>query len=115
MSENELKTWAIVEVMGHQEYAGFITAESIAGAPMLRIDVPAVSGMMAFTKYVSPGALYGISPCAEETARARAEALQKQPFASWDVGQMLKDRLRSEGKLIEHKPAQEDEGGQMDF
>jgi hypothetical protein len=38
MSEkSEFKTWAIVEVMGHVEYAGFVTAETIAGSAMLRV------------------------------------------------------------------------------
>jgi hypothetical protein len=71
--QTEFKTWAIVEVMGHNEYAGFVSSESIAGAEMLRVDVPETSKHAAFTKYLSTNAIYGISPCTEETARARAE------------------------------------------
>ena len=50
MSEAEFKTWAIVEVMGHVEYAGFVTAETIAGSAMLRVDVPEVKDRTALTE-----------------------------------------------------------------
>lgn len=97
---DEFKSWAIVEVMGHQEYAGFVLAETIAGAPMIRVDVPEVSGREAFTKYLSPAAIYGISPCTEQTARLRAAAIKKTPFESWSVERQVIERLRDEGKLI---------------
>jgi len=89
----EFKTWAIVEVMGHVEYAGFVTAETIAGAAMLRVDVPDVEGRGAFTKYLATGALYGISPCSEAT-----------PFSAWDVQRQIMDELKKQRRLIEHKP-----------
>lgn len=100
---DELKTWAIVEVMGHNEYAGFISAETIAGAPMLRVDVPAVPGRESFTKFLAPSALYAISPCTEDTARLRAAALKKTPFESWSVERQVVERLREEGKLVEER------------
>jgi hypothetical protein len=107
MSEQaEFKTWAIVEVMGHSEYAGFVSSESIAGAAMLRVDVPETSKRAAFTKYLSTGAIYGISPCTEETARARAESQQATPISSWSVEQQVLNNLRQKGLLIEHKPEQ---------
>src|SRR5262245_48822257 len=119
--ENEMteqaafKTWAIVEVMGHNEYAGFVSSENIAGAAMLRVDVPDTSKRTAFTKYLSTSAIYGISPCSEETARA--EAQQATPFASWNVEQQVLNYLRQKGLLIEHKTQEqskyaEDEGDQ---
>jgi hypothetical protein len=40
MEEDIFKTWAIVEVMGHQTFAGFVQEQVIAGTAMLRIDVP---------------------------------------------------------------------------
>jgi hypothetical protein len=104
MSETaEFKTWAIVEVMGHVEYAGFVTAETIAGCAMLRVDVPNVEGRGAFTKYLSTGALYGTSPCSEATARSRAASIKAQPFSVWDVQQQVMDELKRQGRLIENK------------
>ena len=105
----EFKTWAIIEVMGHNEYAGFVSSENIAGAAMLRVDVPETSKYAAFTKYLSTSAIYGISPCSEETARARAESQQATPFASWNVEQQVLNNLRQKGLLLEHKPTEETE------
>jgi hypothetical protein len=98
-------TWAIVEVMGHNEYAGFVSSQNIAGAAMLRVDVPETPKRSAFTKYLSTSAIYGISPCSEETARARAESQQATPFSSWNVEQQVLNNLRQKGLLLEHKPS----------
>lgn len=104
MSEKaDFKTWAIVEVMGHNEYAGFVSTELIAGMPMLRVDVPETSRLSAFTKFLSPGAIYGITPCSEETAKARAESKPATPFQCWDVEREVMNDLRRKGMLIEHK------------
>jgi hypothetical protein len=102
MPESEFATWAIVEVMGHKSYSGFVTAETIAGAAMLRIDVPAVGKLAGFTKYLSMQAIYGISPCTEETARRRAEATKATPFESWSVEQQMMADLKKRGLLLEH-------------
>jgi hypothetical protein len=95
----DFKSWAIVEVMGHNEYAGFVSSQNIAGAAMLRIDVPETSKHAAFTKYLSTNAIYGISPCSEGTAHARAELQQATPFASWNVEQQVLNNLRQMGLL----------------
>jgi hypothetical protein len=100
--QDQFKTWAIVEVMGHKSYSGFVTAETIAGAAMLRIDVPECGKIAAFTKYLSMGAIYGISPCTEATARAQAKATKSTPFETWGVEQMLMDALKEKGALVEH-------------
>lgn len=34
------KEWAIVELMGHRRLGAFVSEQVIAGAPLLRIDVP---------------------------------------------------------------------------
>lgn len=99
---DQFKTWAIVEVMGHKSYSGFVTAETIAGAAMLRIDVPPTSTLAGFTKYLSMQAIYGISPCTEETARARAEGTKATPFESWSVERQVMDTLKAKGLLLEH-------------
>jgi hypothetical protein len=105
----EFKTWAIVEVMGHVEYAGLVTAETIAGSAMLRIDVPEVKGRAAFTKYLATGALYGITPCSESTAHARAECIRAVPFQTYDIESQFLKSLKESGKLIESKGQKDDE------
>ena len=102
MSE-PFKSWAIVAVMGHNEFAGMVSEETIAGAAMLRVDVPATSKYAAFTQYLSSQAIYSLSPCTEETARARAESKKAVPFDSWSVEQQVLEKLRAAGRLVEVK------------
>jgi hypothetical protein len=101
----EFKTWAIVEVMGHVEYAGLVTSETIAGSAMLRIDVPEMKDRAAFTKYLATGALYGITPCSEATARARADRIRAVPFQTFDIENQFLKSLKESGRLIESNPA----------
>jgi len=77
--------WCVVEVMGHHRYAGHVMETQLAGAGMLRIDVPASEAdehgpaVAAFTKFIAPGSLYGVTPVSEEYARQAARALRKEP------------------------------------
>lgn len=65
-------TWAILELMGHQSIAGWVTEVQIAGRPMLRVDVPKSAeedDEPAFTRYYSASALYAVTPCSESAVR----------------------------------------------
>jgi hypothetical protein len=39
----KLETWAIVEVMGHNRFAGYVQQVPMGGAAMIRIDVPEIA------------------------------------------------------------------------
>jgi len=77
MSENGsgLGIWAIVELFGHTQVAGYVTEEQIAGSPMLKVEVPAprVEGEGSvgdpFVRYIGAKAIYAITPCAEDDVR----------------------------------------------
>ena len=71
--------WAIVEIMGHDRYAGRVTEETIGGCAFVRIDVPEANGAAAFTKLFGQGAIFSITPVAEEIARKAAERMRSQP------------------------------------
>ena len=88
MSEVETKkfeSWGIVEVMGHNTYAGFITEQAIGGSSLIRVDVPEIaargpySARQGFTKLIGVGSVYAITPCTEEAARAAADRLRSSP------------------------------------
>lgn len=69
-----LAEWAIVEIMGHRSFAGWVTEKIIAGKGFIRIDVPESTTFdnkvqPAFTKIFGTDAIYGISPCSEKAAR----------------------------------------------
>lgn len=60
--------WAIVELMGHRQVAGFVTEVSKFGAALMRIDVPGPDGTIVTQFYGGP-AIYCITPTDEATAR----------------------------------------------
>ena len=78
--EDAFDTWAVVEVMGHQRYAGRVTEQVIGGAAFIRVDVPdvpPVNGLGArqgYTKILGAGSIFAITPCTEEVARRAAGA-----------------------------------------
>lgn len=71
MTDTEtFETWAIIELFGHRQLAGKVSEQQVAGATMLRIDVPAHEERPAFTRMYGSGALYGITPCTEADVHA---------------------------------------------
>lgn len=87
-TETKLEFWAIVELMGHQRMAGWLTTQSIGSTAMVRVDVPEVPGGKAFTRFVNPSAVYAINPCDEATARAAASAFRPVPVQRWELPQL---------------------------
>lgn len=73
--------FAIVEVMGHQVYAGRVTEQTIAGAAFIRVDTPAVDGLPAFSKLLGAGSIFAITPCDEEVALRAAASYRNRPFS----------------------------------
>jgi len=80
---DKFDTWAIVELMGHQQIAGRASEATIAGGSFLRVDVPETEGAKTFTRFYGAGALYSITPVAEEIARSAAERLHCRPITVW--------------------------------
>ena len=78
------ESYAIVELMGHNRIAGKVTEEVVAGAAMLRVDVPQTSSKQPFTKFYSPSAVYAITPTDEAVAQRAAEL-----FDEWAVPPMI--------------------------
>ena len=90
MSETKtFESWAIVEVMGHRQFAGFVTEQAIGGASFVRVDVPAVHAdgdeLPGFTKLLGAGSIYAISPCTEETAKAFAARARARAFSVYEA------------------------------
>lgn len=96
--------WAVVEIMGHQKYAGFCTETTLAGAPLLRVDVPQIEGKQyssqqynyevkcyetrtyqepdieGYTKYFGPSSIFCVTPCTEAAAREAAKQWRSAPI-----------------------------------
>ena len=72
--------WAILDLFGHSKIAGFLTEDQIGGSSMIRIDVPSVDGMVGYTKWFGPGAIYSISPTDEKIVRAFIARFKPSPI-----------------------------------
>jgi hypothetical protein len=69
-----LKSWALVELYGHQRIVGHVTSDPVEMPGMLRVDVPDLlkNGEVVrkgHTRYFGKGALYSVTPCDEATVR----------------------------------------------
>ena len=89
VEKSTFESWAIVEVMGHRQFAGLVTEQTIGGASFVCVDVPEVKAdgedLPAFTKILGAGSIYAISPCSEETARAFAAQGRQRSFSLYDA------------------------------
>jgi len=83
--QNTYEGHAIVELMGHNVIAGYVSEQTIAGVAMLRVDVPKVGDREPFTKFFSGGAIYGITPTTQEIAERAAQRLQSRPVSEYVV------------------------------
>lgn len=103
---------AIVELMGRSVIAGYVSEQIIAGAAMLRVDVPAVGDQPAFTKFVGGSAIYGITPTTAEIAQRAAARLRVRPVNEWtlpdrDLRPALVDSLAGDGPDDEEEEEEE--------
>lgn len=101
--------WAIVDVLGHQRYVGYVTTEAYGQAVLFRIDVPALEprervtkrpghfaghgylpagttvkegAVDGYTKLIGSGSIYALTPCTKEAALAAVEDMQPRPLMS---------------------------------
>lgn len=85
MSDDKFEGWAILELMGHRRLGGFVTETEMAGAGVLRIDVPGEGDEVYATQFYSPGSMYCLTPTTEEAARAVAVRNRPEPVHQWEL------------------------------
>lgn len=88
MIENENNTpqfdqWCVVELFGHQQIAGRVSEQTVAGQGFIRVDVPETNGRPGFTRMFGPGAIYSIIPTSEEIATRYAAKLDSRPISPY--------------------------------
>ncbi len=86
-TKDKFQIWGIVELFGHSKIAGELTEQNIAGANMLRVDVPETESNPPFTRFLNHAAIYAINPTDKETATFVAKNLNNKPIDSWDIKQ----------------------------
>lgn len=71
--------WAIVEIMGHQQYAGRVTEQSLGGCFFVRVDVPEIDSLPGFTKLFGSAAIFSITPVTPEAAIEAVKRFRSRP------------------------------------
>ena len=82
--EPELKSWALVELFGHQRIVGYLSQQSFGTGVLFRVDVPDLtsSGKVireGFTRYFGLSAIYSITPVSEEIVRKLLPSIDGTP------------------------------------
>jgi len=113
--------WAVIELMGHQQIAGFVTEATIAGGAFLRVDVPKPEGEGdLYTRYLGTSSIYAINPTTKEEVLAIVNMLMPKPPTPRDRKRLLTghydDRLyhHEEGEQEEEEPGPDDLGALRD-
>lgn len=76
--QQPFEQWAILEIMGHVKLAGRVSEQTIAGTGFIRIDVPQVGDLPAFTRLYGTGAIYSITPVSEDFAQQAAASFREK-------------------------------------
>jgi len=77
--------WTILELMGHRRLAGYVREQTVAGAALIRIDVPGDGDEQVATQFYSPSAVYCMTPTTEDLARKVAKGARPAPVTQWDL------------------------------
>jgi len=84
--EDQLKSWALVELFGHQRIVGFLSQQTFGTGVLFRIDVPDLikngeTARKGFTRYFGLSAIYSITPIDEQTVRELLPSIDGTPAA----------------------------------
>jgi hypothetical protein len=107
MSENKFEQWAILEIMGHQRYAGLVSEQSVGGSNFVRLDVPQSGDRQPFTKLFGSSAIYAITIVDEETARGMCNQFCQEPMSEFSAREML-GLTHQSGELFDSRDAEDD-------
>ncbi len=100
---DQFLTWAVVEIFGHQKFAGLVTEASIGGCSFIRVDVPELGSFSspAFTKLFTQGAIYSITPVSEDFARRVAASIRSEPVSVYMPYMKSEREIRDEEYALE--------------
>ena len=68
MTEITFEGWAVLELMGHRQRAGYVKDVEMLGGKLLRIDIP-VTADKTVTEFYGCSSVYALRPCTEEIVR----------------------------------------------
>ncbi len=85
----ELKSWALVEIFGHQRIVGFLSQQAFGSGVLFRVDVPDLKDLKkdgkvvrkGFTRYFGLASIYSITPITEDMVRELLPSIDGLPGA----------------------------------
>ena len=104
-TEQEVGFWALVELFGHQQIAGFVSSQTIGGESFIRVDVPETPNQQPWSKLFGKSAIYAITPMAEDLVRHKAAVLEVAPLTAWDLPEEWRDKIKQ--KTLPSPPSHE--------
>lgn len=84
-TDEKFESWGLLELFGHQRLAGKLSEQTIGGVHFIRIDVPELPDVAAYTRFFTQGAIYGMTPMEEATARKLAAYLRSVPVSAYEL------------------------------
>lgn len=114
MSNTGFNCWAVVEVMGHKQFAGLVTEQEVGGTSFVRIDVPEVEGHPAFTKLFGAASIYCITPTTEDIAKAVASGYRESPVSLYGLPDEWREKIRQPLQQALPSPVGCDDGWEDD-
>ncbi len=98
-NDNATEQFAVVEMMGHRKIAGAIKQSELAPGALIRVDVFGADGLIERTEHVGSSAIYDITICTEQAAKAAAIAHSPQPSFAYDILRQRPERQLSFGSM----------------
>lgn len=96
--EEKFSQWAIIEVYGHEKYAGKVSETNIAGVGMLMLEVPEITNqevtLPGFTKLLGMNSIFSLTIVDEEYAREMARKLSKHPVEGYEHKEVIRQLAR---------------------
>ena len=87
--DDRFASWAILELMGHRRLTGHVSEETIAGKPMIRLDIflkiEDFPNSPHGTQFYAPDAVYCISPTTPDLACFLASKTDESPVRPYEL------------------------------
>jgi len=79
-----LKSWALVELFGHQRIVGYLSQQTFGTGVLFRVDVPDLlkdgkAVREGFTRYFGLSSIYSITPVSESVVRELLPSIDGAP------------------------------------
>jgi hypothetical protein len=98
-SAKAFEQWCLVEIFGHQKYAGLVTEQQIGGANFVRVDVPETARSKPFTKLFGASAIYSMTPIEEDVARVLAAQYDQRPVSVYELPAEVRQAMHAANRI----------------